>query len=319
PEKFRAGVSVECDFTGGELSEEIFDPARSVMVTSQRTDDNTGAAVSNGVPGTASTLPRPSSRPNGGSNKTTRTTENISYQSSRSVKKTHLPAGVLRKMSLAVLVDQDVTWEKDKNSYKRVLVPPPPEKLKVIRDLVAGITGFSPERGDQLVIETLPFETTLLLEPPGAPNAAAPAKPGTPVAGLPLGLTLDKKTLLIGGGALAGLLLLGIGVSLLRRRNRKTHAPSDATAPATLPSSGAHSAPPALLAPSQLENEMESQLAERDAAQARVDAQTLSSLKLAPVITKKAEVFAKHLREKIGKEPEISAQILRGWIREEEN
>jgi flagellar M-ring protein FliF len=318
PEKFRAGVSVECDFTGGELSEEIFDPARSVMVTSQRTEDNTGAAVSNGVPGTASTLPRPTSRPNGGSNKTTRTTENIAYQSSRSVKKTHLPAGVLRKMSLAVLVDQEVTWEKDKNAFKRVLVPPPPEKLKVIRDLVAGITGFSPERGDQLVIETLPFETTLLLEPPGPPNAAVPGKPGTPVAGLPLPLMLDKKTLLI-GGALAGLLVLGIAVSLFGRKGRKTHVPSAASVPSTLPSSGAPSSSPALPAPSPFENQIESQLAERDALQAKMDAQALSSLKLAPVITKKAEVFAKHLREKIGKEPEISAQILRSWIREEEN
>ena len=51
------------------------------------------------------------------------------------IKKTRLPSGVLRKMSLAVLVDQDVNWEKDKNAYKRVLVPPSPEKLKVIRDL----------------------------------------------------------------------------------------------------------------------------------------------------------------------------------------
>ena len=41
-----------------------------------------------------------------------------------------------------------------------------------------------------------------------------------------------------------------------------------------------------------------------------MDAEALSSLKLAPVITKKAEVFAKHLREKIAKEPEMSAQIL---------
>ena len=57
---------------------------------------------------------------------------------------------------------------------------------------------------------------------------------------------------------------------------------------------------------------------QRDALQAKMDAQALSSLKLAPVITKKAEVFAKHLREKISKEPEISAQILRSWIREEE-
>ena len=37
------------------------------------------------------------------------------------------------------------------------------------------------------------------------------------------------------------------------------------------------------------------------------------------MITKKAEVLAKHLREKIAKEPEVSAQILRTWIREEEN
>jgi flagellar M-ring protein FliF len=322
PEKFRASASVECDFTGGELSEEIFDPAHSVMVTSQRTDDTTGAAVSSGVPGTASSLPRPTSRPNGGANKTTRSTENIAYQSSRSVKKTHLPAGTLRKMSLAVLVDQDVTWEKDKNAFKRVLVPPPPEKLKVIRDLVAGITGFSAERGDQLVIETLPFETTLLLEPPAAPNASVPGKPGTPLVGLPLPQFLekvDKKTLQIGGGALGGLLLLAIAVFLVRRKRDKQHAPPPPTAPAALPSSGAPATSPALPSPGQVESQIESQLAEREALQAKMDAQALSSLKLAPVITKKAEVFAKHLREKIAKEPEISAQILRTWIREEEN
>ena len=49
-----------------------------------------------------------------------------------------------------------------------------------------------------------------------------------------------------------------------------------------------------------------------------MDAQALSSLKLAPVITKKAEVFAKHIREKIAKEPEISVQIMKSWIREDE-
>jgi hypothetical protein len=35
------------------------------------------------------------------------------------------------------------------------------------------------------------------------------------------------------------------------------------------------------------------------------------------VITKKAEVFAKHLRDKITKEPDVSVQILKSWIREE--
>ena len=43
-----------------------------------------------------------------------------------------MPAGEVRKMSLAVLVDQTVSWEKDEQrDSERVLTPPPPEKLKV--------------------------------------------------------------------------------------------------------------------------------------------------------------------------------------------
>ena len=37
------------------------------------------------------------------------------------------------------------------------------------------------------------------------------------------------------------------------------------------------------------------------------------------VITKTAEVLAKHLREKIKAEPEVSAQVLRTWINEDDD
>jgi|SRR5271157_424094 len=310
-EKFRAGVSVECDFTGGEQSEEIFDPARSVMTSSQRTEDSAGAVNSSGVPGTASTLPRPTSRPSGSSNRVSRTTENIAYQSSRTVKKTRMPAGIVKKMSVAVLVDQAVTWEKDQKGYKKLLVPPAPETLKIIREQVAGVTGFNQDRGDQLTIDTLPFENTLLLEPPDAlaPRPAAPAAPGGFV------LKWDRKTLMVGGGVLAGALVLGFLVLLLTRRSPAAGA-AEVTGPAAL-ARGA--AAPASLPGVNVEQQLESQLAERDALQQKMDAQALTSLKLAPVITKKAEVLAKHLREKITKDPDISAQILRTWIREEES
>jgi flagellar M-ring protein FliF len=313
-EKFRAGVSVECDFSGGELSEEVFDPTRSVMITSQRTEDSAGTASASGVPGTPSTLPRPTSRPGNGSGKTSRVTENVTYQTSRTVKKTRMPAGVLRKMSLAILVDQDVTWQKEQNGYQRVLVPPSPEKLKVIRDLIAGITGFSEQRGDQITIETLPFETTLLLEPPGAskPQSPAPAPPGV---ALPMNLKLDQKTLLIAGGGAGAVVILLVLFLVLRRKKKKTVA---VQGPAALPVGAAAPELPVAISGANIEKQLESQLAERDALQQRMDAQALSSLKLAPVITKKAEVFAKHLREKINKEPEISVQILKSWIREGE-
>jgi flagellar biosynthesis/type III secretory pathway M-ring protein FliF/YscJ len=35
-DKFRAGASVEVDFTSADQSEETFDPTKSVMVTSRR-------------------------------------------------------------------------------------------------------------------------------------------------------------------------------------------------------------------------------------------------------------------------------------------
>jgi len=310
--RFRAGVSVECDFSGGDQSEEIFDPARSVMLTSQRTEDGSSSGTASGVPGTAATLPRPTSRPATGSRGVSRVTENISYQSSRTVKRTRLPAGGVRKMSLAILVDQDVAWQPDKKGFQRVLVPPTAQKLKVIHDLVAGITGFSAERGDQLVIETLPFETTLLLEPPQQPGAPAPAKPAAPKVGP---IQLDLHTLTMAGSALAAVLVVGfIALTFLRRERRG----AGVTMRAALPAAEGGAPGEALLSEPELEKQIESKLAERDAQQKRLEAQALNSLKLSPVITKTAEVLAKHLREKIKQEPEVSAQILRTWIREEE-
>ncbi len=312
--KFRAGVSVDCDFTGAEQSEEVFDPTKSVMVSSQRTEDVTGGSSSNGVPGTASALPRPASRPGSSAKGLSRVTENVTYQTSRMVKKTRLPAGNVRKISLAVLVDQELTWQPDKGSFRRVLLPPSPEKLKVLRELVAGITGFNTERGDQLVIETLPFENTLLLEPPLPPGAKP--SPEAPSRFVLPGLPLERRTLWVAGASAAvGIMLLVVVARLFRRK--KTHAVA-ASLPAELPPG---SSPPSALAAApadSVEDQLESKFAERAALEKKLEAQALSSLKLAPVITKTAEVLARHLREKISKEPEVSAQVLRTWIREEE-
>ena len=302
PDKFRAGVSVECDFTGGEQSEEIFDPARTVMLSSQRTEDNSSPVSAAGVPGTASNLPRPTSRPGSGASRASRVSENITYQSTRTVKKMRLPAGAIRKISVAVLVDQTLSWEKDKSGFRRVLAPPSADKLKVVHDQVAGVTGFNADRGDQLVVETQPFETTLTIEPP-QPSTA----PGAPAAPAPGKLQIDRKMLLIGGGALGALILIGAGVAFLRR---KKTARAELTGPAEL---AAHAES------STVERQIESRLSEHEAQQQQAEARALNNLKLAPVITKTAEVMAKHLREKIKQEPEMAAQVLRSWVREEDN
>src|SRR5580704_7276470 len=113
---FRAGVSAEVDLTSGEQSEEVFDPTKSVMVTSQRTEDGPSVQAASGVPGVASNVPgaaAPGStlKPITGASNYARHTENVSYQTSRLVKHTRLPQGTVKKLSLSVLVDHDLSWE----------------------------------------------------------------------------------------------------------------------------------------------------------------------------------------------------------------
>ncbi|MDZ4796830.1 MAG: flagellar basal-body MS-ring/collar protein FliF, partial [Bryobacteraceae bacterium] len=177
--RFRVGMSVDCDFTSGEQSEELYDPEKSVMLTSQKTEDVTGTAGSGGVPGTGSNLPRPSTRSSSASGGMTRRTENVTYQTSHTVRRTRLPQGGIRRISASVLLDQSVRWELQNGRQNRVLVPPTPESVQAIKELVSANVGLVPARGDQLVVQSLPFETTLSVAPPpipAAPAAAAPVK-----------------------------------------------------------------------------------------------------------------------------------------------
>src|SRR5262249_1776036 len=161
-------------------SEEVFDPTHSVMVTSQKTEDvSTPSHINAGVPGTASNLPPDSApKPTATGGMTSRKTESVSYQTSRTIKKTILPQGSIRRLSVSVLLDYDVHWE---NGTKRVLTPPTPERMKVIHDLVAASAGIDTQRGDQLIVESLPFETTMNLDPPTAVNPTGATKKLTPL------------------------------------------------------------------------------------------------------------------------------------------
>ena len=180
---------------------------------------------------------------------------------------------------------------------------------------MAGITGFTAERGDQLVIDTLPFETTLLLEPPLPPVAPVVTPP--PVTPLSTFLKLDRKMQMILGGSAGGLILVLIVGVMLMKRGRKKSRNASVAGPTSLEAGAGRSIDGAASAIG-IEQQMESKLAERDARQQKLDSEALDALKVAPVITKAAEVLAKHLREKVTKEAEISAQILRSWIRDEE-
>ncbi len=315
--KFRSGVSAECDFTSGDQSEETFDPTHSVMTSSQKSEDISGGPTAAGIPGTASNLPRPASRPSTGRAPTSRRTENLAFETSRVVRRIHLPQGTLKRLSVSVLVDYGVRWQGSGAKAKRILEAPSADKLKSIHDLVAAAIGFNAQRGDQLVIEALPFESTLNPEPMDTTPAPKPT-------GLPPwleNLLAGKNSLLLGAGAGVVLLLGCVGAFLLFRRKGGRDR---ATLPAELPAATSHQALAAYEAQSgndpadRVGQEFEAQLAEQQALREKQAQEMLKSLKLPPVSTKKTEVLAKHIAEEAKKDPGMMAQVIRTWMQEGE-
>jgi flagellar M-ring protein FliF len=209
----------------------------------------------------------------------------------------------VRRISTAVLVDQSVRWDGFGAKAKRSFVPPSAEVLKGVHDVVAGVTGYSETRGDQITVETLPFENTLEAEPP----------PPLPVAARPAPSKFNlKQPQVIGGTALLVLLIAGLAFLLLRRRPtaRAENLSPEAIAAAASRQSLADARTAA-------DRKIEGQISENDALQAQLEAEALSRIKL-PINTKKTEVLARHIRDSIHKDSTNATNVLRTWIAEGE-
>jgi len=333
PEKYKAGVSIDCDITSGEQSEEVFDPDKSVMVSSQKTEDASGTALAGGAPGTASNLPRPPQK-SGAGNSTSRKTDNVMFQTSRVVKRTKLPQGAVKRLSISLLLDHNVRFD----GAKRLVEPPSPERLKSIRELVAGVTGLDEERGDQLIVEALPFETTLQWQAsPASQTSPQAAKPKIKLPWAPVWIAPQLETFvndvleskyLIPAGAVLALLVLALPVLLVRalyRKLRKKKAAKKGAAVAGTPAVEGGEAQALQLNEAglpidgtELAKQLEGKLAEKAAMREIEEQKAIAMLKLPDVPTKRGEVLAKHISEEAKKNPEPMAQLIRTWLNENE-
>ena len=158
----RATVNVEYETGSSEESQEKYDPAVSATLTMQHTEQTTGPGTANGgVPGTSSNVPAAKAgaaaavtKDSGQSSKT----DNDTYGVNRTTRHVIEPAGSIRRITAAVLVD-DVTDRKQVNGkwveshHKR-----DPEELKLIGDLAQASIGFNSVRGDVMSVQNLTFE-----------------------------------------------------------------------------------------------------------------------------------------------------------------
>jgi flagellar M-ring protein FliF len=298
--KFRTGVNIDCDFTSVDQSDEIYDSTNSAVLTSQVTEESTGSGIiGGGQPGTASNLPSPPPKPTAGAAGIVRRTESNSYQPSHTVRHTVNPKGTIRKISTIVLLDHAVRWEGAGAKARKVVIPPSADVIKAVHDVVAGIVAFNEPRGDQITVESLPFESTVDAEPP---MSATPLNQKAPAA--------DKKQqmILLGGGAVVVVILLG-GALYVMRRSSKSKA-TDMTAAAIAANPNAAGGSPASLGHS---SEVEKRIREGEQEQARLEAEVLGAIQL-PAATKATEVLIRHIRESTQKDPATAANVLRAWM-----
>jgi flagellar M-ring protein FliF len=205
PQHARASVNVEYDPSTSEESSEIYDPDSAVAVSTQRSEERVGGGIAGGVPGTSSNVPGG----NGGKvavedadSSQLSKSESNTFAVNKRVKHVAEPAGRIRRVSAALLVDDaiDVSTANGKRTETRRKRTP--EELKKIEDLASAAIGIDTERGDSVTVQNLSFEQ--------AP-VEVPAKPSIPER---VRVTLNDWSTTVRYGAIILLFLLAYALLL---------------------------------------------------------------------------------------------------------
>jgi flagellar M-ring protein FliF len=174
----RAQVVAEIDFTVTEQTQERYNPDLAAIRSEQTQEDSRiGSGVVGGVPGALSNQP-----PGGGvapeqvtadtdlaageatSQKSGRSSKSSTrnFELDRTISHTRLAPGSIRRLSVAVLVNERQTTDAEGKSVSTALTE---SEMTRINALVMDAIGFSKARGDSLNVVNAPFVVPAAAEP----------------------------------------------------------------------------------------------------------------------------------------------------------
>jgi len=285
-EHVRASVHVEYDLSTSEDTQELYDPKSTAATAMQRSDETMGGAGPGGIPGTASNVPGATvavpAGP-GASDSQSSHSESSNYVVSKSVHHSVQPAGRVKRIAAAVLVD-DVTEpasEPGKSTRRKRTA----DEMKEIEQLASAAIGIDSQRGDLMAVENLSFQVT---------PADIPEVPGK----------LDRWLGILQqwAGALRylGVALLFLVVYFLILRPVKKQA---VAAFRELPAKVAAGGKALVSAPAGTAAELLTTPGLGELAHGTEDSRRAAQLK-------------KQLTEKVHSEPEAASRLLQTWVRE---
>lgn len=166
PNRVRAEVAADIDFSQVEQSEEKFDPKSQVVRSQQVAQEirNNPAQQVNAPVGARSNNPATMPTPvppvtaTAATTADQRNTSTVNYEIDKTVKKTIGGGGRVNKMNVSVAVDH--------KTVEGVEVARTAEEIKQIQDLVSAAVGIDVNRGDTVVVQTMAFSKPTI-EPAG--------------------------------------------------------------------------------------------------------------------------------------------------------
>lgn len=208
--RVKAEVAAELDFTQSEQSSESYNPDTPALRSERVVQESDGAGgAASGVPGALSNQPpSPASAPqqtvaNGTATKATqapagagggRREATRNFELDRTISHVRRPVGNIRRLSVAVVVDD---YRQQDGTAKVVTRTRSPEEIARLTELVKQAVGFDAGRGDSVHVTSAAFTM---------PETIAPL-PETPLWKQPWALDAAKQ-----GGGILLVLVLAFGI-----------------------------------------------------------------------------------------------------------
>ncbi|RDL43660.1 flagellar basal body M-ring protein FliF [Marinomonas piezotolerans] len=178
--RFKAEVSADIDFTAVEQTDEQYNPDLLALRSEQTLRERrSSAAANNGVPGSLTNQPPGAVNApevadgNGssiggsqGANGQSREETTRNFELDRSISYTKRQQGTVRRLSVAVVVDDIASLDQETGDIVRT--PWSDEELSRLTLLVRDAVGYDPSRGDSVSVINSPFA---LPEPPEEPES----------------------------------------------------------------------------------------------------------------------------------------------------
>jgi flagellar M-ring protein FliF len=171
----RVQISADVDFTETDKTQELFNPQSTALRSEQTSEEKSTLPATQGVPGALSNQPTPAgtapeTTPTPGSAPASTTAAapgssaknaTRNFELDKTITHTRLATGVLRRLSVAVVVDDRHTAQAD---GKLKAQPYTPEDINRFSDLVKQAVGFDSTRGDQITVTNVAFKMPEELE-----------------------------------------------------------------------------------------------------------------------------------------------------------